>query len=65
MDKQNNVSKETIYTYIYVSCKGKLKKKIKRNPFFCKNRKFLIYEVFQNAIKKIVPYLGRRFNYGK
>ena len=24
--KENNVSKETIYTYIYVFCKGELKK---------------------------------------
>ena len=28
VDKENNVSKETIYTYIYVFCKGKLKKKL-------------------------------------
>ena len=28
MDKENNVSKETIYTYIYVFCKGELKKEL-------------------------------------
>ena len=28
VDKENNVSKETIYTYIYVFCKGELKKKL-------------------------------------
>ena len=27
-DKGNNVSKETIYTYIYVFCKGELKKEL-------------------------------------
>ena len=29
MDKLNNVSKETIYTYIYVFCKGELKKELR------------------------------------
>ena len=63
-DKGNNVSKETIYTYIYVFCKGELKKEL-ISRFHKKSRlprgkdpKFLIYEVFQNALKKIVPYLG-------
>ena len=28
MDKEHNVSKETIYTYIYVFCKGELKKEL-------------------------------------
>ena len=28
MDKENNVLKETIYTYIYVFCKGELKKEL-------------------------------------
>ena len=28
-DKGNNVSKETIYTYIYVFCKGELKKELR------------------------------------
>ena len=60
MNKELNVSKETIYTYIYVFCKGELKKELisrfhKKSRFprsRGKNRKFLIYEVFQSALKK-------------
>ena len=47
-----------IYIYIYVFCKGKLKKEL-ISRFHKKSRiprgkdpKFLIYEVFQNALKK-------------
>ena len=29
MNKELNVSKETIYTYIYVFCKGELKKELR------------------------------------
>ena len=65
--KELNVSKETIY--IYVFCKGELKKVLrfhKKSKFpRGKNHKFMIYEVFQSTLKKIVSYLGRRFNYEK
>ena len=62
MGKELNVSKETIYTCIYVFCKGKLKKELiacikfhKKSRLLRsrgKDRKFLIYEVFRSALEK-------------
>ena len=66
VNKELNVSKETIY--IYVFCKGELKKELREIKVSerGKNRKFLIYEVFQSALKKSYQRkLGRRFNYEK
>ena len=47
MEKESDFSKKTIYTYIYVFCKGELKKELKFNKeqYFSRGKSSLIIDI--------------------
>ena len=60
--KELNFSKETIY--IYVFCKGELKKKLREIKVSQESQIPDIRSISERP-KEVLPYLGRRFNYEK
>ena len=60
--KELNVSKEGIY--IYVFCKGELKKELREIKVSQESQIPDIRSISERP-KEVLPYLGRRFNYEK